>query len=522
MVTIYYSYDLCRMMSPAGEMDEPMIVDTPGGRFRVHYDEELPASPLGPLVFFAQFFLASGRFDALCRESPLDYRSPNAPDKRAVWATWVLGILAGYRRYAHLNALRFDRLAAGLMGVEALVSEDSVRHALYRLDPLAAERWLRAQFDAVVENLLEQPWVLDTDVTVKPLYGRQEEAELGYNPKKPGRPSHAYHTYWMARLRLCIDVEVRPGKEHGVNYGLDGLFAWIDSRPRCQWPHLVRGDCAYGQEAVMVRCETRGPGYLFKLRRTKNACRLLAHLEATAESAWQPIGQKWEAAEGELALQGWSRRRRVVALRRRLADAPGPRAEHRSQKRQALPLWELSGVTAEVEVLDYEYQLLVTNLPYEALTLATLYRERGDAENPFDELKNQWGWSGFTSRKLRVSQISARLNALVYNWWSLYARLIEPEQHHEAIRSRPRLLGGVACAKSHAGQNHLAVRLLHSEAPLLRPLIEQAARFLQILLTTSEQLKPNERWRLILQHIFGRLMPNHGPSPPALPSPAPS
>jgi hypothetical protein len=29
---------------------------------------------------------------------------------------------------------------------------------------------------------------------VKTLYGEQEGAEIGYNPHKPGRPSHAYHT----------------------------------------------------------------------------------------------------------------------------------------------------------------------------------------------------------------------------------------------------------------------------------------------------------------------------------------
>ena len=48
----------------------------------------------------------------------------------------------------------------------------------------------------------------------------------------------------------------------------------------------------------------------------------------------------------------------------------------------------------------YEHQVQVTDLPYEILTLANLYRERGDAENPFDELKKQWGWAGFTTRAL--------------------------------------------------------------------------------------------------------------------------
>ena len=120
-----------------------MVVDTPGGRFRVDYDEQLPISPVGPLVFFAQFLEASGHFEALCAKAPLSYTSPNAPDKRAVLATMVLGILAGCRRFAHLEALRGDAVAAGLLGVEGLVCEDSVRRALYRLDPTAAAQWLQ-------------------------------------------------------------------------------------------------------------------------------------------------------------------------------------------------------------------------------------------------------------------------------------------------------------------------------------------------------------------------------------------
>jgi hypothetical protein len=38
-----------------------------------------------------------------------------------------------------------------------------------------------------------------------------------------------------------------------------------------------------------------------------------------------------------------------------------------------------------------------TSLTDEILTLGQLYRDRADAENVFDELKNQWGWGGFTT-----------------------------------------------------------------------------------------------------------------------------
>ena len=48
------------------------------------------------------------------------------------------------------------------------------------------------------------------------------------------------------------------------------------------------------------------------------------------------------------------------------------------------------------------------------------YRDRDDAENNFDELKNQSGWNGYTSRRLASNRLMANLIALFYNRWNLY------------------------------------------------------------------------------------------------------
>ena len=61
--------------------------------------------------------------------------------------------------------------------------------------------------DAGVAPRLSEPWILDSEVMVKPLYGRQEGAEKGYNPHKPGRSSHSYHIYFIANLWLILDVD---------------------------------------------------------------------------------------------------------------------------------------------------------------------------------------------------------------------------------------------------------------------------------------------------------------------------
>ncbi len=58
-------------------------------------------------------------------------------------------------------------------------------------------------------------------------------------------------------------------------------------------------------------------------------------------------------------------------------------------------------------------------------------------ENIFDELKNQWAWTGFTTHDLKGSQLMARIVALVFNWWSLCVRLAVPGRHTEAVTSRP-------------------------------------------------------------------------------------
>jgi hypothetical protein len=46
---------------------------------------------------------------------------------------------------------------------------------------------------------------------------------------------------------------------------------------------------------------------------------------------------------------------------------------------------------SDIPTKRYEYAVLVTSTPYKILALAQLYRDRADAENNFDELKNQWG-----------------------------------------------------------------------------------------------------------------------------------
>lgn len=182
------------------------------------------------------------------------------------------------------------------------------------------------------------------------------------------------------------------------------------------------------------------------------------------QGGWTEAGQGWEAAEAELQRSGWTRSRKVVVLRRRLPDAsPQTRKALRRQQLE-LPFTEV----VEEGQLRWEYSVLVTSLEWEPLTLAQLYRDRADTENAFDELKNRWGWGGFVTQDLNRTRIMVRLNALFYNWWSLFVRMIEPDSRREARTSRPQMMEGVGRVTRHGRQTTLLLTIAHSAAGGLR------------------------------------------------------
>jgi hypothetical protein len=187
----------------------------------------------------------------------------------------------------------------------------------------------------------------------------------------------------------------------------------------------------------------------------------------------------------------------VVVLRRwRERPAPKPVAD--------TPLalsW--SAVMACGPAPEYGYQVLLTNLSEELLSVAGLYRQRADAENIYDELKNQWGWGGFTTKDLLRCQVAARNVALVYNWWSLFVRCAEPERPREAVTSRPLLLCAVGRVVESGRQLTLRLTSTHAEAARAQALLTGLSLFLSGLQNAAEQLSPEKCWERIWGRILG-------------------
>lgn len=497
-----------RLAAARAVLNGPLAVDTHGRRFHVEWDPHAPVTPLGQLVFFSQFLATAGLFRDWVRACPLAFTSPNAPLLPDLLGTLTLAVLAGQNRYAHVTALRADAVNPQGLGMSKVCSEDSVRRAFAGADPHACAAWQAGALQQTWLPALRQPWVMDLDVTVKPIYGHQEGAQVGYNPHKPGRPSHTYHTLFVRGLRLVLDVEVRPGKQHSATHSRENLWRVWDGLPGECRPWLLCGDASHGHEGLLAECETRAQHYLFRLRQSPGVKQLVRLLES--QGGWRPALHGYEGAEGPLQLSGWTAKRRVLVLRR-LRGRPEPRPAADTP-----PALSWSALATCGPAPDYEYQVLVTNLKEELLSVADLYRQRADAENVYDELKNQWGWGGFTTKDLLRCQVAARHVALVYNWWSLFVRCAEPDRAREALTSRPLLLCAVGRVVETGRQLTLRLTSTHAEAARAQTLLTGLSLFLSGLQNAAEQLTPAACW----ERIWARILEPWRRPAAALPGPS--
>lgn len=503
--------------SVAGQND-PIAVQLPGGTYQVRVDPDIQVSSFGGMVPFAQFLNVSGLWSSWVEECPLVRTSPNASSNKRILGTWVVAVTTGQSRYAHITGVRGDTVTPEILGFEKLASEDTVRrfmgalvgHSIHLADKDEeardrakavedAARWSKKHLVASVLPLFDQDWILDMDVTIKPLYGFQEGSVVGYNPHKPGRPSHAIHSFLCARYRLIVGAEVHPGDEHTAASTKLDLTKILDQIPRDKWPKLLRGDCAFGTENMMSWPEEHGIHYLFKVRMTKYTKELIQRLDMS-DQGWLPAGQEWQGKESKLQLSTWTRPRRVVVLRRPYTQRyPRKKDLEKAKTPQQEVLAEVAPFLVDK---DFEYQVIVTSLDLPLEAIAQLYRDRSDAENIFDELKNQWGWGGFTSHSFEVSQLAVRMVAIIYNWWSIFVRLVSPKHHREAITSRPALLHSIARKTTSGGQTFLTITSTHDLKDIISRGIEKIATLFRQTSKLAEQLSISELWPQIVRTIF--------------------
>ena len=478
-------------------------ISTLGGDYTLKWDDETQMSVNAHAALLSQFAKAGGFLDRLVETCPMRLTSNNAPEVRDLIATVMVSMINGATRFRHFDRLRGDTATAELFGVGRFMSCDSVRQNFASIPAEEAMPWVWRENPRLLQDVVAEDYVLDLDPTVKPVYGCQEGSELGYNsPQKPGRPSHCCHTLCIAKLRMALAVVVHPGDETSGAHSRPMLAECPRFASSVRKPRLVRGDVSFGSESVIGDCEAADVRYLFKARRTKGVRGEFLSLLAEP-GAWRGSSDGWQCAERDVRLGSWARARRMVFARRPAEAMPKRRKSPPTRKftQLSIPGLELVEASDGTCADGYEWYALVTDLDMDARDVLPPCRGRGDCENVFDEMKNQWGRGGFTAHSLAQTALFAGLSVIAANLWNVFTRLGGDGSHRETATSRPPLQSCIARLTRHARQGVVTIYTAASERA--RAAYRAISAFLARV-SSASQLTSEQRRQLIVAYALRR------------------
>jgi hypothetical protein len=335
-------------------------------------------------------------------------------DPVAIIESFWTSVWIGASRFCHSEYLRYDPVLREIFGWKAVPSQSTFSRFFHKFS------WKRndAIFPVIQRWFFEQlsfdNMTLDLDSSVVTRYGVQEGARVGYNPHKPGRPSHHPLIAFMAEMRMVVNAWMRPGNTvslSNVRNFLDETFGVLANKK----VGLVRADSGFFSEDFMRYCEGRALNYIVAVKFYAPIRSELYHRQQ-----WVRVADGIEMAEWEYRLPGWSHPRRMIAVRKNV--------ERRPKASGKLLLFDM-------EEQHYRYSVFVTNLDLPMVQIWNLYRDRADAENRIKELKYDFGIDSFCLSTFFATEAAFRFIMVAYNLISLFRQIVLRQKNQSTLNN---------------------------------------------------------------------------------------
>jgi hypothetical protein len=320
-------------------------------------------------------------------------------------------IILGLERIETTQLLQHNGVFRYLSGLPAYPDPTTLRRFLLRMTPQALIR-LRKLHDRFLARMISKPHlpsrlILDLDSTVLVVYGKQQGAEVGYNPTKHGRRSYHPLLCFEGRTKDFWHGELRPGNVHSASGTLDLLKACFAKIPSEIRSVIIRADKGFYDHRIVECLEECKACFVIVARLTRPIKRKLAHLKYVSVSAGV------QAAEFHYQPSRWSHSYRFVVIRRPQPEEPDPQ----------LTLFKLG---------KYHYQVLVTNLDLRPLNLWRFYNGRAGIERIIRELKGDYPLGKIPTRHFFANEVYLHLLLLAYSLVNWFKRLCLPWEFQSA------------------------------------------------------------------------------------------
>jgi hypothetical protein len=225
----------------------------------------------------------------------------------------ALGVLAGAKHLSHLVILRYDSVLRKIFKWDQFPDETTFGR-IFRLFSQKNCKELSDVESTIRKKVWSKKWLgkitLDMDSTVKGVYGNQQGAEKGYNPKKKGQKSYHPLLCFIAETRECLHNWFRSGSTYSANGSVEFMKEFFARLPKRIWQVEVRGDSAFFDGDLFDFLEEKRSAYIVKVKMKG----LAPFLE---RQSWRKAKNKpgYETTEFTHACTGWKKSRRFVAVR---------------------------------------------------------------------------------------------------------------------------------------------------------------------------------------------------------------
>jgi len=359
----------------------------------------------GGLVLLQQFAQRLGLRRQLTRAIRFPQRNHHYSVSESLLAL-LYPILLGLGRIESTRLLQHNGVFQYLTGLPTYPDPQTLRRFLDRFAAAGLADFL-ALHDRLRQRLVAHPdppttMIFDLDSTVLTVYGRQEQAAVGFNPKKRGRPSYLPLLCVEGQTGDCWAAEYHPGNTHVATVTLPLWEAACARVPASVRTLRARADSAFYAREIVEALEGHGAGYAIVARMT----RPLQQRVTTAR--YQPVGRTTSLAEFAYQPQGWPGLRRFVAVRRPVPEEPS---------------WQLS----LFRLGEYVYRVIVTNLDLTPLHVWRFYNDRAEAELVIREMKEAYALGKIPTGDWAANQAYFQLVVFAYNLLNWFRRFCLPE-----------------------------------------------------------------------------------------------
>ena len=228
----------------------------------------------------------------------------------------LFSIVAGIGRVVNTQSLFHNGLVPPLLGVSKFPHQKTLRDFLWRFTPenLSSLQSAHDKFRAELFHRLGLSYsaIIDADMTVLTVFGHQEQAVMGYNPRYHGKRSYAPLISSEGCKGFSLGMELRAGNLQPQPGAWNFLEPIIDKLPSTIASSRTRTrlDASFYKGETIQSLDDKNIGYVI-------VARMVPPLKTRMLSArYHEFAQGWEAAEFTYPVTSFSKEHRFIAIRR--------------------------------------------------------------------------------------------------------------------------------------------------------------------------------------------------------------